>query len=212
MSSFGTSKGFQSDRWLLVKVSQSLLLCFWLYHQLTEAQCKNDQITSVILSVYVALQYLIYLMFFQIHSLWWDTRNPGNGWWIISVVRRERKSSQIDSSHLSSSQVIILAFSKRCIPLQLVHLLATSFALYPAAPHPCPTPLRCAQPSLVLQWFLGGEEIVIMVFHVIHLHVPGPFCPQELLSFREQHAKESEQTVVRLVTQHKRKRERKQGC
>lgn len=33
-----------------------------------------------------------------------------------------------------------------------------------------------------------------MVFHVIHLHVPGPFCPQELLSFREQHAKESEQT------------------
>lgn len=47
-----------------------------------------------------------------------------------------------------------------------------------------------------------------MVFHVIHPHVPGPFCPQELLSFREQHAKESEQTVVRLVRQQKEKRER----
>lgn len=48
-----------------------------------------------------------------------------------------------------------------------------------------------------------------MVFHVIHLHVPGPFCPQELLSFREQHAKESEQTEVRLVKQQRKKRERK---
>lgn len=155
-------------------------------------------------------------MFFQIHSLWWDTRNPGKGWWIISVVRKERKSSQTEavSSHLSSSQVIILVFSVSTVysPSTSQLVLATCLALYPAAPHPRPTPLRCAQPSLVLQWFLGGEEIVIMVFHVIHLHVPGPFCPQELLSFREQHAKESEQTVVRLVTQHKRKRERKQGC
>lgn len=47
-----------------------------------------------------------------------------------------------------------------------------------------------------------------MVFHVIHLHVPGPFCPQELLSFREQHAKESEQTVVRLVKQQEREKEK----
>lgn len=31
-----------------------------------------------------------------------------------------------------------------------------------------------------------------MVFHVIRLHVPGPFGPQQLLAFREQHAKESE--------------------
>lgn len=85
--------------------------------------------------------------------------------------------------------------------------MTTSLALccFPAQP-----PLRCAQPSLVLQGFLGGEEIVIMVFHVIHLHVPGPFGPQELLSFREQHGKESEQTVVRLVKQHKRKRERRE--
>lgn len=29
-----------------------------------------------------------------------------------------------------------------------------------------------------------------MVFQVIHLHVPGPFRPQELLPFREQHARE----------------------
>lgn len=90
-------------------------------------------------------------------------------------------------------------------PVSNYELEATSLSL-PLLPSPAP--LRCAQPSLVRQWFLGGEEIVIMVFHVIHLHVPGPFCPQQLLSFREQHAKESEQTVVRLVKQQKRKRER----
>lgn len=75
-----------------------------------------------------------------------------------------------------------------------IHLLACGYQLGSLPCFPAQPPLRCAQPSLVLQWFLGGEEIVIMVFHVIHLHVPGPFCPQELLSFREQHAKESEQT------------------
>lgn len=48
-----------------------------------------------------------------------------------------------------------------------------------------------------------------MVFHVIHLHVPGTFCPQELLSFREQHAKESEQIVVRWMKQQREREKEK---
>lgn len=141
---------------------------------------------------HLSVQYLIYLMFFQDNHLWRYPGNPGNGWWVIP----ENSISQIRlkniSLHLLPSAHPCCLVSLQCTPLYLSPCLTRGHQLRSLACFPNQPPLRCAQPSLVLQWFLGGEEIVIMVFHVIHLHVPGPFCPQELLSFREQHAKESE--------------------
>ena len=164
--------------------------------------------------VFFSVRYLIYLVFLQDNGLRGNTGYPRDGWRVIPAFwkRAKHKVRSKKSCYVSSQVLIPGVFGwVSMVRPRLSHPPISSWlpAWLGSPASPPQPPLRCAQPSLVLQWFLGGEEIVIMVFHVIHLHVPGPFCPQELLSFREQHAKESEQTQVRLVKQHKEKERKK---
>lgn len=135
---------------------------------------------------YAAL-YLVYLVLFQHDSLWRDTGDPGNGWWVISVVWKEQ-TCQIKEFflHLSSSQVFLLVFSKYlwCIPLCLstYELVAISLSLFPISqpspPYAVPSPLSYSRD------FLGERKssswsFMSSIFMYLAPSVPKSSSPSE---------------------------------
>lgn len=112
-----------------VIVQLSLLFRFCSFDDIMKVQYKHPfTILGFRYLSDTALQYLIYLMFSQDNRLWRDTRDPWNGWRIISVVgKKEKKKVRFKIFLCISSQVFILVFNV-CVsmvqPLRSIHLLA----------------------------------------------------------------------------------------
>lgn len=112
-----------------------------------------------------SVQYLIYHMFFQDNSLWRDTRDPGNGWWVISVEWKEKSTSQMkksySTSHLLPSappwcSVSVYGASPSIHPPISFWLPAW---LSPLFPHPAPLTLCPAlSRTPVISWGRGNRH------------------------------------------------------
>lgn len=160
--------------------------------------------------------YLIYLVFSQNNSLWRDSGYPGNGWRVIAVVLKEKNTSQIEkvSLHLLPSAhpwCLVSVYGASPLYPSTYQLVATSLALSPASP-PSP-PYAVPSPLSYSSDFWGERKSSSWSFMSSILMYLAPSVPKSSSPSENNMPKRAEQTEVRLVKQHKRKRERKkQGC
>lgn len=105
-------------------------------------------------------------MFSQIHGLRGNTRNPGNGWWVIPVVRKEKKRwdkktlLHVSAPPKQSSQGLFTVCA--CVPpLLFIPLLAHYYWLWLSTLLPRSAPLTLC-PALsrtpVISWGRGNRH------------------------------------------------------
>lgn len=127
-------------------------------------------------------------MFWQIYILRGDTGNPGNGRWVIPVVRKEEKRSETKntSSHLCSSQAIVPGFIYVCgaplIPHPAIGPWLLALAHYPAPP--LSPPYAVPSPLSYSSDFLGERKssswsFMSSIFMYLAPSVPKSSSPSE---------------------------------